>query len=527
MTNTSAASPCTDCWDWIGTVTVDEYAYVTGIVRGLPSGIPIVGATVSACSTLYYPVGACGFFVATDTNGHFLLPVPANTYILQTNDTFYNSSYLPLALSPGQHVNVGTIFLDQFGWLAGQVFSSATFAPVSGASVLTCARWAGGICTPTTITSGAGRFTTSGAPGPYLVSVIAPGYSDRYVPATITSGETTTLTAIFLDPLGTDIAYPVTGRVVNASNPAQVIPGAIVAAVLNGTPAASTLTDGSGTFHLTVLWGTYNLSVVAPGYHPSVSPLLVTGPLSGLVIQLNIMTYNVTGIVSDALTHQPIAGVSISFEGTSLAVTGIDGSYQIQLPNGTAHLTALYGGGGPVQYPPVAFTIAMNGAGQTHNVAMYPPTTTVYGLVVDRVTGLALAGASVQVTGRATNGVPINQSTRTDSGGAFTLLLPQGTYTTTASYTGYSMEAAVSFEASGSSTPVTVELVPAATTGSTAPTGTSGFIWLLGVLVVALGTMTLVVFLLTRRPPRAERLHPAARGASPSGSTTTRNAGGP
>jgi hypothetical protein len=99
--NTTLANPCSDCWQWIGDVRVDEYAYVSGIVRGLPSGLPVFNATVSACSTLGIPVGACGFSVATELSGHFLLPVPANTYILQTSDTFYNTTYLPLSLAPG------------------------------------------------------------------------------------------------------------------------------------------------------------------------------------------------------------------------------------------------------------------------------------------------------------------------------------------------------------------------------------------------------------------------------------------
>ncbi|MGI0131617.1 MAG: MSCRAMM family protein [Thermoplasmata archaeon] len=527
VTNTSAASPCSDCWDWVGTVTVDEYAYVTGIVRGLPSGIPITGATVAACSTLGYPVGACGFYVATDVNGHFLLPVPANTYVLQTNDTFYNSSYLPLALVPGQRVDVGTIFLSQFGWLAGQVYSSVTFTPVDGASVYTCARWAGGICTPTTATDKAGRFTTSGAPGPYLVSIVAPGYADRYVTATIVSGVTSTLPAIFLDPLGTGLAYPVTGRVVNASDPSQVISGAIVAALLNGTPAVSTTTDSTGSFHMNVLWGAYNLSVVAPGYRPTVLAILVEGSISGLVIQLSIMTYNVTGTITDALTHQPIAGVSLTFEGVTLAVTGIDGFYSIQLPNGTARLTAMYNGGGPVQYPLVVFTVAVNGAGQTHDVALSPPTTTIYGLVVDRVTGLALPGATVAITGRASDGVPIDRSITTDLAGSFTILIPQGTYTTTASISGYASATPVSIDATNASTPLTLELAPSGQTGSPTPTGSSGFVWLLGVVVVALGTMALVVFLLTRRPPRAGPVRAVARpSTAPSRRSTPGTTGG-
>ena len=56
---------CSDCWNALGPITLNAFSFVSGAIRGLPSGLPVAGATVSACSPLGNPVGVCNFDVVT------------------------------------------------------------------------------------------------------------------------------------------------------------------------------------------------------------------------------------------------------------------------------------------------------------------------------------------------------------------------------------------------------------------------------------------------------------------------------
>ncbi|MGI0133267.1 MAG: MSCRAMM family protein, partial [Thermoplasmata archaeon] len=512
VANSSAAHPCSDCWEWVGAIRLEGYAYVSGLVRGLPSGLPVAGAWVSVCRSLGTPLPVCGYTATTNATGEFEVAAPAGTYTLEANASFFNTTYLAIGLVPGQHVDVGTILLQEFGWIAGEIRSSTTFAPVQGAVVYACPAWSGGSCRTSQNTSADGRFLASGPAGPYVVAVVAPAYADRYVASIVVSGVTTIIPPILIDPIGTGLTYRVSGRAVLASDPSIGVPGAVAAALLNGSPAASTLTAANGAFRLDVPWGTYNLSVVASGYAPTVLSLRVEGPIAGLVVQLGVMTYAVHGTVTDGLTHQPLAGVAIGYEGMTLAVTGPDGLYTVDLPNGTARLSAIYAGAGAIAYPSVAFTIEVNGAGQTHDVALEPPMTTIYGLVVDRSTGLGIAGASVRETGRSTDGLPVDVSLVTDAAGSFTVVVPQGTYTTNVSSFGYARSLSVPLVASAPAYALTVELEPLVGATTSVPSGTLGLLGIMSVVVVALGAMALVVVLITRRPPS----HGAVRTFAPS-----------
>ncbi|HXQ49247.1 MAG TPA: hypothetical protein VN842_05695, partial [Thermoplasmata archaeon] len=145
--STTVAKSCSDCWNWIPAIVLNEFSYVFGTVRALPSGLPIDDATVAACSPLGNPVGLCGFTVSTGANGQFLLAVPSGSYVLEANGTGYNASYLPIYLVPGEILPVGILFLKEYGEAVGTVLSAATLLPVQNASVFGCPLWSGGACT--------------------------------------------------------------------------------------------------------------------------------------------------------------------------------------------------------------------------------------------------------------------------------------------------------------------------------------------------------------------------------------------
>ena len=528
VSNSSAPARCTtDTWCWMGTVVLDQFAYLSGTIRGLPSGLTLNHATAALCSPIGSPYGPCGFFNLTGSDGRFLLEAPASTYVLVANAPSYNTSYRPIALSPGQHATVGTMFLESYGYLRGFVYSATTLVPVTTAVVYACARWGGGSCTSLSNVDSQGSYSLSGPPGPYTLTVSAPGYTDGYQAAELEPGVTTVVTPVLLYPLGVDQSYPISGEVVNATNPSQGVSGAIVSVWIGTDLATSTVADTSGNFAFTATYGSYNLTVVGQGYRPLVRPLTVSGPVTGLLIALNTMTYNVTGFVSDGLSHQPLSGVTIE-EGsgplvTPLAVTAEDGSFSIALANGTHQLTATEGGfANPSGYGSISFAVTVNGAGSVHNVTLVPASVLVHGLVVSSLTGLALPNAEVLVKGTASDGVAISQPVMTDASGTFSLFLPSGNYSASSSYVGYSSASqtfSTATELGSNATPLTLALSPA---GSAAPvSGTNGMgAWPLVIalgIVVALALATGIVVFMTRkrRQPARPARAPVAKTGGP------------
>lgn len=515
--NTAPGSATSDTWTWMGTVILAQYAYAAGVVRALPSGFPIGGANVSLCSPLGNPTGPCGFSNYTSPgDGSFLVEAPAGQYILAASAPGYNATYRPIALNPGQHAHVGTLFLEQFGQLRGFVYSATTLTAVVGAQVYACARWGGGNCTNPVKTDNLGSYAVQGPPGPYLLTVSAPGYADGYQLGTIVSGALTTILPVLLTPLGTDQSYTVAGSVVNASNPGQGLSGATVALSIGSAPAFSTSANSLGSFAFQVVWGTYTLTASAPGYRPYARPLVVNGPINGLSLALGVMTYNVTGVVSDGLNQQPLAGVALMEQGTFLlGVTQADGSFAMSLANGTHDITATYQGPLSVTYADLSFSVEVNGLNQVHNLALLPQTVLIHGTVVDSLSGLALPSAIILVRGTATDGVPITHSLVADGSGSFSILLPAGSYNATTGYSGYS-NGVVNFVAQPPAAPITLALAPVGAAANTG--GGSGLAYLslyiaLGAVLATIGIVALLV-LRARRPKKSQGTPVARRPAA-------------
>lgn len=508
--NTGVGHSTSDVWTWMGTVTVDQYAYLTGTVRGLPSGIPIANASVSACSPFGTPVGPCGFSVNTTPLGSFLLPVPAGSYVMQTAASFYNSSYLPLSLTPGEHVYLGTIFLEAYGYLSGVVYSGSTFSPLFNASVYACPVWSGQGCSATAHTDASGRYTAFGPPGQYAVTATSPSYHDATIYQRIGSGNVSAAPTIYLYPIGTSTPFPVTGKVL-AAGTTHTIPDATVAALTNGTLEFSTTTNSSGSFNLPLVWGQYNLTAYAPGYHPAERFITVNGPVANQVLVLSIMTYTVSGVAEDALTHTAVPGVVISENGgLPLATTDANGAYSIDLANGTHALVAAAPPFGGVTYAVVPFLVTVNGADQRYPIALLPPTAALYGTVADFLTALPIANASVRLAGTTIDGIPLVISLQSNAVGEFTVNIPQGSYSVAASSTGYQSKV-VHVEANASAAQVTLTLVPYSTTASQANSpwiGTNG-LWLLAAVVIGLiGATFLVGFFAGRGRRRPTTIAP-------------------
>ena len=195
-----------------------------------------------------------------------------------------------------------------------------------------------------------------------------------------------------------------------------------------------------------------NANIAPPGYY-----LLFILNSSGVpsvasIVQMSSTAASV-GTVTGKVTNTagaPISGASVSSGGTG-AITGSDGIYTLQLPGGTATLTAALGG-----YQSASESVSVT-AGQTTQAATLQIAPVSPGNVTGSVangSGTGLSGASVAAGGLTTT---------TAADGSYALNnLPAGSTTINASLTGFQ---------SGSAT---VTVVAAATTAAPAITLVSG-----------------------------------------------------
>jgi len=195
-----------------------------------------------------------------------------------------------------------------------------------------------------------------------------------------------------------------TGKVTNAAN-GETLAG--VAVSLSGNPALTTLTDSTGVFKLAdVTQGSQQITLVLNGYATATVTTTVT---AGTIVNLGILPLSTTsttgiiqGVVTDATTRSPLAGVIITVTGGSTwtAVTAADGDYRIaDVTPGMVTISAAKAG-----YPALTGTGTVTAGGVivfSPALSVTPPTAptgALRGSVFDAVSGLPIAGATVTLT---------------------------------------------------------------------------------------------------------------------------------
>ncbi|MCI4322736.1 MAG: carboxypeptidase-like regulatory domain-containing protein [Thermoplasmata archaeon] len=491
-----------DSWEWVGQIGLYGYATVTGTLLGIPSGLALPGANVSFCSTLVQPgevTGPCFTTVQTNPIGQFTISAEAGTYILQLNDSGYAPTYLPVSLTPGEQVQLGSVLLLQDGTLSGTVVGSDTLSPVAGTLIVACTAGVTSICTPTYTANVDGAFSFPANPGVYVLVVSAPGYEDRYLGANVQSGFITSLNLIQLTPIGTDQLYTISGSVIATNSSAPIVGASVISA--GGYVSAPT--NEFGDFSIQVPWGTYDFVARAAGYEAQSQNVTAHADVTGVDFLLAPTAYTFSGLVTDGLTGSVVSGADIETEyvGVSsvIATSDADGLFSAVLSNGSYSIVLQPPGTGG--YVPQTFPLSINGANVSRNLSLYPPQTVVDGLVVDASTGLPVIHASIMIVGTTVTGIPWNETYSASSLGTVSASVYSGTYTIEASASGYA-SASQSVAPRGSSQQVVFSLNVEPTNATTTPAG-SGSSWnptLAIGAVVAVGALALVaVALITRR----------------------------
>ena len=262
-------------------------------------------------------------------------------------------------------------------------------------------------------------FTANGTAGPYQVTVSGPKGTDVGPPKPVNFSLTNTS-----GPPGT---FNVAGVVSNSS-------GAGVSGVtitLSGSSTGQTTTASDGSFSFSLANGSYTLTPsLAGGYafSPTSLPVTVNGanmPNQNFTVS---GAFAISGVVSNS-GGAGVPGVTVALSGsaTGQATTASDGSYSLNVANGTYTLTPSLAGG--YAFSPTNLPVTVNGANMPNQNFTVSGAFSISGAV----SGAVQSGVTITLSGASSAVVT------TGSSGSYVFAgLVNGTYTVTPSLTGYS-----------------------------------------------------------------------------------------
>src|SRR5579864_1070651 len=385
---------------------------LTGTVVNIANNAPIAGATVSFS----------GGSTTTNASGVYqFTSVPSGAYNVTAVASGFFAVTESAAVSSGQTTTLN-FRLSPGGKIAGAVTDSSG-AAIAGASVHI---FGGSIPQNLTLTTNASGAYATGfiSTGNYAIDVSAPGFASQSKGTTITAGQTATVNFTLAAVAATGA---LNGTVVDISNNVP-ISGATVS-----FSGGTTTTNTNGVYQFTnVVPGTYSVTASHSGFFSSTQSATVS---SGATTTLNFKLATggkLAGTVTDS-SGAAVAGATVSISGGSVPTsvtltTSSTGAYATNfIPVGTYTITVSATG----------FTTQSKNAtvntGQTTTVnftlSAGGGTGTLSGTVVNISNNTAISGATVSFSGG---------STTTNSSGFYQFTnVAAGTYSVTASHSGY------------------------------------------------------------------------------------------
>ncbi|MCL6580024.1 MAG: carboxypeptidase regulatory-like domain-containing protein [Firmicutes bacterium] len=313
---------------------VPNPAAVMGTV-GLVTAAGGVGAPEPAAGAVVTLLGTGGIILdqtLTDAGGAYAFRgLAVASYTVSAVARGYGVQTKGAAPGPGETVTVDFILEALPGRLVGRVTDALTGVPLGGAAVTVLDSRPGGAATRV-LTAPDGSYVVEGlAAGSYQVLFSAAGHRDVLLGATVPPGATGFLDAelellpagivgmvsatghpapVFLTMSFADPAAPAPEVGAQAAIP---VPGARVDVLLNGVVlVAGAVTDMAGAYMVAGLSPlTYTLVFRAQGYATATrGVMLMPGETATVDVVLSVLPGAVRGLVTDADTGLPLAGVS-------------------------------------------------------------------------------------------------------------------------------------------------------------------------------------------------------------------------
>lgn len=438
--------------------TLRQAEFIGGFVRSV-AGTPRPGLTVAA----YYPSGTRRGFTTTDSNGFYFLALPPGAFKVATYDNSgqWATMFHPAARAFSEAPLVSTataalrgntdIVVDRAAKLTGTTVAADSGVPLP--SILVYAFTPAGAQVSGTATDQSGAFRLSVPPGPTRLVAADPSkvFANAFQGGGSAFDQAPILTLAPAEQragmvLSMVRGAGVAGRVVNASGVALA---GIVAGAYNpdGTLQTSSISDPDGRYSLVVQPGEViagasdSNKVYATEFFAgsptfkSANRLRVSSGESQGAIDFSLEEGGrFTGMIRGA-SGQPVAGVTAgAYDAAEVLVSsstsGTDGRYTIVVPAGEYRLAA---------YDPLyryAVTYAGNAASFETSVPLTVAAATEVTSDFTVISGIPVRGTVATRDGSPLAGVEVtaldpagNQAGATVSvDGAFTLLLPAGTY---------------------------------------------------------------------------------------------------
>ena len=414
---------------WFNTSSAPSDYAVSGTVTANGTGTPLAGATVAASGGPSTGTNSTGAYSLPLANGTYDLTASAPGYLARTASVTVAGAPLThdFALSPAPPGEYS---------LSGLISSAATGLPVSGASVAL----SGG---SSTTSAGDGTYAFTVVNGSYVVTVTDPGYQARSAGVSIAGADVTQDFALAL------FVYDVNGTVKDPSGTG--IANASVA-VSGGSSYAA---NSAGQYLVQLGNGSYTLTASAAGYVDAQATVVIAGTAQTQDFVLHAessATYAIRGTVTFAENGSPIAGATVRMSPGGSTTTLADGTYHVQVLNGTYGLSASAPG-----RVSMSRTVTVDGQAVEADFALSAYVYLVSGVVSSGATGQPIAGANVSWA--------TNDSMLTDDSGVFSFRAANGSYTLQFAASGYA-SSSVSISVHGRPVLVNTTLTPTVTPSS-------------------------------------------------------------
>lgn len=409
---------------------------MTGQVVDALTREPLSGVTVTLQSNPSLNVinNATGIFT--------LAAIPPGTQRVDFSLPGYAPSSITLDIAAGIRVDIGSFPLSAnptTGMIKGTIIDVAGGQPLPGVTVTVTGSFNG-----SAVTGAEGSFAFSEIPpGSVELTASKPGYYEVTGTGMIVAGGMlyfrSQMTIIPPQP----ITGTVTGTIVDAST-RQPLSG--VAVVVGSDSTIHSETDATGSFMLAgIPAGLQSMSFSLPGYSAVSAKMEIE---AGFVIDLGTLPLSsnptsgvLKGSITDAVSGQPIEGVTISFSGSSggSAITGIEGTFLVpEMAPGEIFITVSRAG----YYPMTGDVTVISGSVlffklQLAAIPPQPTTGTITGRIVDGAINEPLSGVAVIL--RSDSSIV----SMTDAAGGFTLVdIPPGNQEFDFSLPGYATSTA-------------------------------------------------------------------------------------